>query len=180
MNKTLAATCLFICGCIYYPIPKEYPHNNPIGNLVRAEELSEPAIHYGKPPPQFERLNKAYQQIEEVINTTPQGRKRYKALEKIGMYCMHFDISKKVECRYKAYTNSTTGSTVSLDARLLPLLKISLIPDEGIETFYYTVEVVNIDTKFGVRLNSENFGELRNNILNNVMREDMKTGVKYE
>lgn len=176
MNKTLAATCLFIYGCIYYPIPKEYPHNNPIGNLVRAEELSEPAIHYGKPPPQFERLNKAYQRIQEVINTTPQGRKRYKALEKIGMYCMHFDISKKVECRYKAYTNKKPG----MDTVLSPLLNISLFPDKGIETFYYTVEIVNIKTKIGNKLNSDNFEELRNEILNNVMMEDMKTGVKYE
>lgn len=78
-----------------------------------------------------------------MIHVTPQGKKRYKALEKIGMYCMYFNIKTKVECRYKIYTAKRLG----MDKEINPLLTISLFSDEGIETFYYAVEIVNIKKK---------------------------------
>lgn len=55
-----------------------------------------------------------------MIHVTPQGKKRYKALEKIGMYCMYFNIKTKVECRYKIYTAKRLG----MDKEINPLLTI--------------------------------------------------------
>lgn len=179
MKKAGILLLFLLSACIYTPIPKDYPNQNLIGFYLTQEEFSTDASFSSPPPKKHKRLYKVYQLISEAMQSASAGKPRYKALEKLGMYCMYFNNNSEVECRYKVYTLTGPLKEAFLDTDLHPLLSLSIFPDIGIKSFKADVKIIKARDFIG-DIHGKEYDITKRKFLLSVMKEDIKSRIYYE
>ena len=154
----------FLSACIIFPpLPKDYPHNNFIGGNIEGMLTTFSGRIEGKPDAEQEKMLRIYNKIEEILAQSTKNKKKiYRDLENIGMYCMYFNNSKEIECRYKIYLKHIGDIREGVN----PLLLISVFPDKGIGSIVFDA------TNYGINLSREESYS--------IMLMDKKNGVSYE